>query len=57
LFVFVALPVLVVAALVWLTPARRTLGSTAITVGGRVALVGVGAVGAVTLVSDVVTIV
>jgi hypothetical protein len=57
LFVFVALPVLVVAALVWLTPARRTLGSTAITVGGRVALVGVGAVAAVTLVSDVVTIV
>jgi hypothetical protein len=57
LFVFVALPVLAVAALVWFTPARRAFGSTAMTVGGRVALVGVGAVGAVTLVSDVVTIV
>ena len=57
LFVFVALPVLVVGALVWWTPARRALGSTAVTAGGRVALAGVGAVGAATLVRDIAAIV
>jgi hypothetical protein len=57
LFVFVALPALAVAALVWLTPARRALESRAATAGGRVALAAAGAVGAVTLVSDVAAIV
>jgi hypothetical protein len=57
LFVFVALPALAVAAVVWFTPARRAVESTAVTAVGRVLLAGAGVAGAVTLVSDVAAIV